>query len=77
MKLRSDDEWGRFFAWRPVYIGNRLSKDGRAGKLSTVWLEWVERRRAGAWEGEHVWSYWVYRMPGTRISGTGGEEWSR
>lgn len=69
--------WQPYFAWFPVYIGNRLSHDGRTGKLGTVWLEWVERRRPDAFEGEHVWSRWVYRMPGQKIAGSGGEEWSR
>lgn len=68
--------WQSWFAWRPVYIGNVLSRDGRAGKLGTVWLEWVERRRAGAYEGGSVTSYWLYRRPGERLAGVAGERWS-
>lgn len=69
-------EWENWFAWRPVYLGNKLSKDGRAGKLGRVWLVWLERRPADVYEGGSVTCSWVYRRPGQRLAGVGGEEWS-
>jgi hypothetical protein len=66
----TDATWQSWFAWRPVYLGNKLSKDGRAGKLGTVWLESLERRRAGAYEGGGVSSgkRLTYRAAGSSAS---------
>jgi hypothetical protein len=54
----NSDEWRPYFAWHPIKVGNRL----RGGTV-TVWLEWLERKEAGCWEGAHVWSKWTYRFP--------------
>lgn len=58
--VRSND-WRSYFAWRPIEVGNKLSSAG----TTVCWLEWLERKEAGAFEGAHVWSKWVYRYPVT------------
>ncbi len=59
MKLRpNSNEWRSYFAWRPIEVGNKLR-----GGTRWTWLEWLECKEAGAWEGAHVWSKWVYRSP--------------
>jgi len=48
--LVSEWDWHPWLAWYPV-------------KLPThdwVWLEWIERARAG---GDPEWRYWCYRAP--------------
>jgi hypothetical protein len=57
MKLSpNSNEWRAYFAWRPIEVGDKLN-----GGTQWVWLEWLERKEAGAWEGAHVWSKWTYR----------------
>jgi hypothetical protein len=53
-----------------------VRRDGRAGKLGGVWLQNVERRRADIHEGSSLFSYWLYRLPGMRLAGVTGLEWS-
>ena len=68
--------WQPYFSWRPVYLGNRLSQAGKADKLGWVWLEWVERRHARAYEGHSVRSFWLYRRRGESVAGVGGNAYS-
>lgn len=58
----NSNSWRPYFAWWPTEVGNKLN-----GGTQTVWWEWLERKEAGAWEGAHVWSYWVYRKRGQEL----------
>ncbi len=49
--LTPKDRTGRWFAWRPVWIGRKL-----------VWLQYVERYYGH--KGERV--FWVYQFPSTQ-----------
>lgn len=69
--------WKSWFAWRPVYVGNKLSKDGMAGRLGFAWLTRLERRPAAPMEGGSVRARWLYRTPGAQLGGVAGQASSK
>jgi len=54
---KSRPEWSRWFAWRFVFIGPLPPEDGQ----KRVWLEWVERKYIGSYDGMNSYEY---RLPG-------------
>lgn len=54
--IKSND-WRPFFALLPHQVGDKLH-----GGTEWAWLEWLEYKEAGVWEGAHVWSKWTYRF---------------
>jgi hypothetical protein len=58
MRWEDNSEWRSDFAIWPVWIGRSPSDKG-----FWVWLEPIEYRKAGGFEGHHVWSKYVFRLP--------------